>query len=65
MNNKMPEYKLTKILDQGTNNPIVNRLSLQFFDILDRKIIDLPEKRIERIKEYLFELTRPHLVYHL
>jgi|GEM_PF-2983821 len=58
MNDKKPEYKITKILDQGTSNPIVNRLSLQFFDILDRNLIDLPAKRIEKIKEYLLECMK-------
>lgn len=55
---KSPEYKLTKILDQGTSNPIVNRLSLQFFDILDRNLINLPEKRIDNIKKYLLECMK-------
>jgi hypothetical protein len=58
MNSKKPKYKLTKILDQGTSNPVVNRLSLQFFDMLDRNLIDLPAKRIEKIKEYLFECMK-------
>ncbi|MDH4271834.1 MAG: hypothetical protein OEW18_07640 [Candidatus Aminicenantes bacterium] len=54
----MPEYKVTKILDQGTSNPIVNRLGLHFFDILDRNLKDLPEKRKEKIKQHLFECMK-------
>lgn len=58
MNKKVPEFKFAKILDQGTSNPIVNRISLQFFDILDRNLINLPEKRIEKVKKYLFECMK-------
>lgn len=58
MNKKVPEFKLTKLLDHGTNNPIVNRISQQFFDILGRNLIDLPEQRIEKVKKYLFECMK-------
>lgn len=58
MNKKVPEFTFAKILDQGTSNPIVNRLSLQFFDILDRNLLNLPEKRINNIKKYLFECMK-------
>lgn len=58
MNKKVPEFKITKMLNHGTNNPIVNRISLQFFDILDRNLIDLPEQRIEKVKKYLLECMK-------
>jgi len=58
MNKKAPEFKIAKTLDHGTNNPIINRISLQFFDILGRNLIDLPEERIEKVKEYLFECMK-------
>jgi hypothetical protein len=58
MNKKVPEFKITKILDHGTSNPIVNRMSLQFFDILGRNLIDLSEQRIEEVKKYLFECMK-------
>lgn len=58
MNKKVPEYRITKISDQGTSNPIVNRIGLQFSDILDRNLIILSEKRIENVKKYLFECMK-------
>lgn len=58
MNKKAPEFKIVKTLDHGTNNPIVNRISLQFFDILGSNLIDLPEERIEKVKKYLFECMK-------
>lgn len=58
MNKKVPEFKLAKILDHGTNNPIVNRISQQFFDILGRNLIELPEQSIEKVKKYLFECMK-------
>jgi hypothetical protein len=30
-----PPFRLAKILDQGTSNPIVNRLTPQFFEIFN------------------------------
>jgi len=58
MNKKSPKFKFTKILNQGTNNPIVNRISLQFSDMLDRNLIDLSKQKIEKIKKHLFECMK-------
>ena len=51
-------FKICKILDYGTSNPIVNRMSFQFIDILSRNALDLPALRIENVKKYLFECMK-------
>lgn len=50
-------FKFTKVLNHGTNNPIVNRLSLQFFELFKTNLINLSDKKIEKIKEFLHECT--------
>lgn len=54
-------FKVTKILNSGTANPIVNRLSLQFFDILGRNLLALSQEDLEKIKKLLFELMKKML----
>ena len=58
MNKKGPEFIFKKIFDHGTRNPIVNRITLQFFDILDTGLIDLSRRRIEDWKNFLFECMK-------
>lgn len=52
------EFKLRLILNQGTNNPIANRISLQFFEIFGSNLINLPKNRIEDIKKILFDCMK-------
>ena len=54
-------FKITKILSSGTANPIVNRLSLQFFDILGRNLLSLSQEDSDKIKKLLFELMKKML----
>jgi hypothetical protein len=53
-----PPFRLAKILDQGTSNPIVNRLTPQFFEIFNTNLIRLPKQSIEEIKKILFECMK-------
>jgi len=54
-------FKVAKILNSGTANPIVNRLSLQFFDILGRNLLSISTEDLEKIKKLLFELMKKML----
>ncbi|MDD2900891.1 MAG: hypothetical protein PHU44_00480 [Syntrophales bacterium] len=53
-----PQFKFVKILDEGANNEIVNRIFLQFSDILDRNIIELPKEQVDKLKECLFDCMK-------
>ncbi|MBI1928986.1 hypothetical protein HYR99_32665 [Candidatus Poribacteria bacterium] len=50
------EFKCTTMLNQGTDNPIVNRIGLQFFDILNS--VDLSKPKKDEIEVYLFECMK-------
>jgi len=52
---KKPKFNISKILDEGTANPIVNRMSLQFAEILDSRFLKLQIERSDSIKKLLFE----------
>lgn len=55
MTYKKPKFNILKILNEGTANPIVNRMSLQFAEILDSGFLKLQVKRSDNIKKLLFE----------
>ncbi|GAH72513.1 unnamed protein product, partial [marine sediment metagenome] len=52
---KKPKFNISKILDDGTANPIINRMSLQFTEILDSGFLKLQIERSNNIKKLLFE----------
>ncbi|CCU79056.1 hypothetical protein HSACCH_01058 [Halanaerobium saccharolyticum subsp. saccharolyticum DSM 6643] len=54
---KSQGFKFTKVLNHGTDNPIINRLSFQFFELFKTNLINLSDKKIEKIKELLHECT--------
>lgn len=47
-------FKVAKILNSGTANPIVNRLSLQFFEILKSNLLLITNKT--RVRNFIFTL---------
>lgn len=55
MNFNKEEFKIFKLLDEGTANPVVNRITLQFYKILNSGCIELAEDKINKIKKVLFE----------
>lgn len=55
MINKKIKFNISKILDEGTANPIINRMSLQFAEILDSGFLELQVERSDIIKKLLFE----------
>lgn len=58
MNSQRPGFKLVKTMNQGTSNPICNRLFLQFSDIIDRNLLKLDKAKADEIKNQLFECMK-------
>jgi hypothetical protein len=50
LQNVRPIFKFVKMLDHGVSNPIVNRLSLQFFEMFQKNLLDIPEPDADKIK---------------
>lgn len=50
------QFKLTKILDQGTNNPIVNRINLQFSEMISCGFFWREEEKQKEFRGLLFKL---------
>lgn len=51
-------FKLTKILNQGTDNPIINRINLQFSEMLKSGFIQVEETQKDKINSVLFECMK-------
>lgn len=52
---KKPEFQFVKFMDEGTDNPIVNRLMLQFAEMLATNIIHISKEKQEELKKVLFD----------
>ncbi|NOV02722.1 hypothetical protein [Paenibacillus planticolens] len=48
-------FKLTKILKQGTDNAIINRINLQYSEMLKSGFIQVEEKQKNMINLNIFE----------
>jgi hypothetical protein len=53
---KKPQIRLTKVLDVGTENKFVARLTIQMFDLLECS--SLEDDKCDKIKEHLFGLMQ-------
>lgn len=51
----MARFGVGKILDVGSDDPIVARILLQFDDILESNTVDVPEESVARVRKYLFK----------
>lgn len=52
-----PRFKITKILNHGTDDQIINRLFLQFYELFKTNLIYLPDEKIDEIEVILYECT--------
>ncbi|MFA6979489.1 MAG: hypothetical protein WC209_09215 [Ignavibacteriaceae bacterium] len=50
------EFKVTKILDQGTDNPIINRIHLQFSEMISCGFFWIEEEKQKEFRGLLFNL---------
>lgn len=50
------KFKVTKILDQGTNNPIVNRIYLQFSDMISCGFFWIENEKQKKFQGLLYKL---------
>lgn len=53
-----PIFKIAKFLDVGTNNKICNRLSLQFFEIIDKGCSKISIEERDGIMEHLMDCMK-------
>lgn len=57
MEEKSPHFVIKKILDVGTDSPLVNRVMLQFGEIVDSGFIKLDDSQKQEFKKVLSECT--------
>lgn len=57
MDEKSPHFVIKKILDVGTDSPLVNRVMLQFGEIVDSGFIKLDDSQKQEFKKVLSECT--------
>jgi hypothetical protein len=53
-----PRFKVVEFLGHGADNPIMNRLTLQFFEIIDSGFLGLEEVQQNALTELLLELAK-------